>query len=200
MPRPPDAARTESPEERRERAWHLVLVWRPPQLGQLYVIGADVGEGLASGDASCAIVLERQSGDQVAELHGRIPPDPRAGGPSPPPRPSSATGRHSLGGASSPGAGDPSPQAQRLSVAPKAGCCGHWAAKSASDVEASSETLPGSRSARRAARLLLEVRLGRLDELRRHLLVAHERLRVLRLKLRDGPGHGRASVNVEHHV
>jgi len=28
MPRPPDAARTESPEERRERAWHLVVVRR----------------------------------------------------------------------------------------------------------------------------------------------------------------------------
>jgi len=39
------------------------------------VIGADVGEGLASGDASCAIVLERESGEQVAELHGRVPPD-----------------------------------------------------------------------------------------------------------------------------
>jgi len=52
-----------------------LLVWRPPQLGQLYVIGADVGEGLASGDASCAVVLERESGEQVAELHGRVPPD-----------------------------------------------------------------------------------------------------------------------------
>jgi len=39
------------------------------------VIGADVGEGLAGGDASCACVLDRKTGEQVAELHGRVPPD-----------------------------------------------------------------------------------------------------------------------------
>ena len=50
-------------------------IWRQPQEGRGYVIGADVGEGLAEGDASCAIVLDRESGGQVAELHGRIPPD-----------------------------------------------------------------------------------------------------------------------------
>ncbi len=52
-----------------------LLVWRPPDEGKQYVIGADVGEGLAGGDASCAIVLERRSGEQVAELHGRVPPE-----------------------------------------------------------------------------------------------------------------------------
>ncbi len=50
-------------------------VWKRPEQGREYVIGADVGEGLAGGDASCAIVLERRSGEQVAELHGRVPPD-----------------------------------------------------------------------------------------------------------------------------
>jgi len=39
------------------------------------VIGADVGEGLAHGDASAACVLDLKTGEQVAELHGRIPPD-----------------------------------------------------------------------------------------------------------------------------
>jgi hypothetical protein len=34
-----------------------------------------VGEGLEDGDASCAIVLDRESGEQVAELHGRVPPE-----------------------------------------------------------------------------------------------------------------------------
>jgi hypothetical protein len=52
-----------------------LLVWQRPQVGTECVIGADVGEGLAGGDASCAIVLERRSGEQVAELHGRVPPD-----------------------------------------------------------------------------------------------------------------------------
>jgi hypothetical protein len=50
-------------------------VWRQPQEGRDYVIGADVGEGLQDGDASCAIVLDRESGEQVAELHGRVPPE-----------------------------------------------------------------------------------------------------------------------------
>jgi len=52
-----------------------LLVWRRPQEGRLYVIGADVGEGLAQGDASCAVVLDRERGEQVAELYGRVPPD-----------------------------------------------------------------------------------------------------------------------------
>jgi hypothetical protein len=52
-----------------------LLVWRQPQEGRDYVIGADVGEGLAGGDASCAIVLDRESGEQVAELHGRVSPE-----------------------------------------------------------------------------------------------------------------------------
>ena len=39
------------------------------------MVGADVGEGLAGGDASCACVIERESGTQVAELHGRVPPE-----------------------------------------------------------------------------------------------------------------------------
>lgn len=52
-----------------------LLVWRRPEEGRVYVIGADVGEGLAGGDASCAVVLDRETGEQVAELHGRIPPD-----------------------------------------------------------------------------------------------------------------------------
>jgi len=50
-------------------------IWKRPEKGRLYVVGADVGEGLASGDASCACVLDRETGEQVAELHGRIPPD-----------------------------------------------------------------------------------------------------------------------------
>ena len=49
-----------------------LLVWRPPEQGREYVIGADVGEGLAHGDPSAACVLDRETGEQVAELHGRI--------------------------------------------------------------------------------------------------------------------------------
>ncbi|MFB3883353.1 MAG: hypothetical protein ACE149_18965 [Armatimonadota bacterium] len=52
-----------------------LLVWKRPEKGRLYVIGADVGEGIAGGDASCACVLDKETGEQVAELHGRIPPE-----------------------------------------------------------------------------------------------------------------------------
>ena len=52
-----------------------LLIWGQPIEGRSYVIGADVGEGLVEGDASCAIVLDRESGEQVAELHGRVPPE-----------------------------------------------------------------------------------------------------------------------------
>ena len=52
-----------------------LLIWKRPEKGRLYVVGADVGEGLAGGDGSCACVLDRETGEQVAELHGRIPPD-----------------------------------------------------------------------------------------------------------------------------
>ena len=51
-----------------------LLVWRTPEQGREYVIGADVGEGLAHGDPSAACVLDRETGEQVAELHGRIAP------------------------------------------------------------------------------------------------------------------------------
>jgi hypothetical protein len=52
-----------------------LLVWKPPVSGVQYVIGADVSEGLQGRDASCAVVLERRSGEQVAELHGWVSPD-----------------------------------------------------------------------------------------------------------------------------
>jgi hypothetical protein len=51
-----------------------LLAWRPPEQGREYVIGADVGEGLAHGDASVGCVLDRETGEQVAELHGRVAP------------------------------------------------------------------------------------------------------------------------------
>ena len=52
-----------------------LLVWEEPVAERIYVIGADVGEGLAGGDASAACVLDRNSGAQAAELHGRVAPD-----------------------------------------------------------------------------------------------------------------------------
>lgn len=52
-----------------------LTVWRDPERGKEYCIGADVAEGLEGGNFSAAVVLERQSGEQVAELHGHWRPD-----------------------------------------------------------------------------------------------------------------------------
>ena len=50
-------------------------IWERPQDGVEYAIGADVAEGLAGGDYSAAVVLRRDTGAQVAELHGHSRPD-----------------------------------------------------------------------------------------------------------------------------
>lgn len=47
----------------------------PPTSSGRYVIGADPAEGLAGGDFSSAVVLERETGREVAALHGLWPPD-----------------------------------------------------------------------------------------------------------------------------
>lgn len=50
-------------------------IFAEPEAGKMYLIGADVGEGLATSDWSSAAVLERDSGEQVAHLRGRWTPD-----------------------------------------------------------------------------------------------------------------------------
>jgi len=51
-----------------------LTVWRDPEQGKHYRIGADVAEGLETGNFSAAVVVEKESGQQVAELHGHWPP------------------------------------------------------------------------------------------------------------------------------
>ena len=50
-------------------------VWELPKDGEQYVIGADVGEGKANGDYSCAQVINRRTYEQVAVFHGHIDVD-----------------------------------------------------------------------------------------------------------------------------
>jgi Terminase RNaseH-like domain len=52
---------------------HL-LIWLPPQPGKQYLIGVDPAGGGSEGDYSCAVVIERSTGLQCAELHGHFPP------------------------------------------------------------------------------------------------------------------------------
>jgi hypothetical protein len=50
-------------------------IWKEPEENNRYSVGADVAEGLVSGDYSCAIVLDKKNYEQVAEWHGKVPPD-----------------------------------------------------------------------------------------------------------------------------
>lgn len=50
-------------------------VWAYPKPGEVYVIGADVAEGLEHGDYSSAHVKHIRSGEIVAHWHGHVPPD-----------------------------------------------------------------------------------------------------------------------------
>lgn len=50
-------------------------IWDVPQPGHRYAVGADVAEGLEHGDYSDAVVIDRDTGRQVAEWWGHIDPD-----------------------------------------------------------------------------------------------------------------------------
>jgi hypothetical protein len=50
-------------------------VWEFPEIDGVYVVGADVAEGLAHGDYSSAHVIHAKTGMVVAHWHGRIEPD-----------------------------------------------------------------------------------------------------------------------------
>lgn len=54
-------------------------VWDLPRAGNTYVIGADPAGGDDGGDYSAAYILNSQSGETVAAVHGRIDPDSFAG-------------------------------------------------------------------------------------------------------------------------
>lgn len=53
---------------------HSLKIWQEPVPGNTYAIGADPAEGLRHGDDSAACVLDCTSGEQVAELQGKIEP------------------------------------------------------------------------------------------------------------------------------
>jgi len=52
-----------------------LTIWRDRVEDHDYTIGADVASGLDSGNCSAAVVLDRTTKEQVAELHGRWRPD-----------------------------------------------------------------------------------------------------------------------------
>ena len=57
-----------------EQFYHNLVIYKPPRENIEYFIGADVAEGIESGDASSACILD-QEGRQVAKWHGKIDAD-----------------------------------------------------------------------------------------------------------------------------
>lgn len=52
-----------------------IHIFQEPVQDHLYVIGADCAQGLDHGDYSSATVLDRETGEEVAHIHGHIEPD-----------------------------------------------------------------------------------------------------------------------------
>jgi hypothetical protein len=62
----------EKPLEVRESG--QLKIWKPPVSGREYVAGADCAQGLIDGDYDCCVILDKETWEEVAELHGRWPP------------------------------------------------------------------------------------------------------------------------------
>ena len=52
-----------------------LAIWDMPTVGETYVVGADVAEGLGHGDYSSAHVISADTGLMVAHWHGHVDPD-----------------------------------------------------------------------------------------------------------------------------
>ena len=50
-------------------------IYKPPRQGGVYVVGADCSEGVTGGDYSVAVVLDRETGEEVGFWRGLIAPD-----------------------------------------------------------------------------------------------------------------------------
>lgn len=50
-------------------------IWKYPEKGNRYSIGADPAEGLATGDPQSAQIFDKKNYEQVAEWHGKVRPD-----------------------------------------------------------------------------------------------------------------------------
>lgn len=50
-------------------------IYKPPRKDGIYVIGADVSEGVLGGDYSVAVIFDRKTGEEVAFFKKLVPPD-----------------------------------------------------------------------------------------------------------------------------
>ena len=52
-----------------------LIMYKEPQADKVYIVGADVSEGVTGGDFSAVTIFERTSGEEVAHWHGMMAPD-----------------------------------------------------------------------------------------------------------------------------
>lgn len=50
-------------------------MYKPPEIGHFYAVGADCSEGVTGGDYSVAVILDRTTGEEVGFWRGLIAPD-----------------------------------------------------------------------------------------------------------------------------
>lgn len=50
-------------------------IYKPPEVGHFYVLGADCSEGVTGGDYAVAVILDRNSGEEVGFWRGHVAPD-----------------------------------------------------------------------------------------------------------------------------
>jgi hypothetical protein len=51
-----------------------IRIWKDPEAGRQYVIGADTAEGRVGGDYACAQIFDMKTLEQVAVIHGHVTP------------------------------------------------------------------------------------------------------------------------------
>lgn len=51
------------------------IIYREPEVDGIYIVGADVAEGVVGGDYSVSTIFDRKTGEEVAMYRGHIPPD-----------------------------------------------------------------------------------------------------------------------------
>jgi hypothetical protein len=70
-----DSVKLEDGTEHIVREEEGFRIYKPPQIGHFYAVGADCSEGVTGGDYAVATILDKQTGEEVAMWRGLIAPD-----------------------------------------------------------------------------------------------------------------------------
>lgn len=70
-----DRVKLEDGTEHMVREEEGFRMYKPPEHGHFYVLGADCSEGVTGGDYSVAVVIDRKTGEEVGMWRGHMAPD-----------------------------------------------------------------------------------------------------------------------------